>query len=295
MHLQELTVTVFAPALDDDQVAAAQQVLFRAGLTVTASRMLKRRDTNAPAHRFSVVAKNAFDDERRRGLLDAAESIGVDIFMQAASPPVPRLFAFDMDSTLIEVELIDELARLTGVEDRVAPITERAMRGEIEFRVALAERVALLRGLNTHKVEELNERVRFSPGVEALMRGLNTAGCITLVVSGGFGCFGRYAQQRLGFEYMVSNELETAGDKLTGKLTGQIVDADGKRSALVAIAERENIPLTRTVAVGDGANDLPMLRTAAVGVAYRAKPAVRAAARYRLNFGPMDSLLHLLG
>lgn len=296
MTQHELTITLFAPSLNREQIAAATELLNHEGVSVKSSEMLRRRETESPACLVSAVTERTLDEPLRKLILDGAEAIGADIFLRESADALasPRLFIFDMDSTLIQAEVIDELAKLAGVQDRVAPITERAMRGEIDFRGALAERVALLQGLELEKVERLNRRIKFSPGVETLMRGLHAAGCITIVVSGGFAFFGRYAQQRLGFKYLFTNELEVSDGALTGKLVGTIVDAQRKRSALLEVAEREGIPLARSVAVGDGANDLLMLGEAGIGVAYRAKPIVRAAAKYRLNVAHLDSLLYLL-
>ena len=232
--------------------------------------------------------------ELRTLLMDEAERLRLDAFVLDATRQRPRLFVFDMDSTLIQAEVIDELAGLAGVKDRVAAITERAMRGEINFRGALDERLRLLKGLPETRLQELIESVLVSEGLEALMAGLHEAKVKTAIVSGGFGFFGRHLKQRLGFDYLFCNELEIVDGVLTGRVGAEVVDATKKAASLREVAEREDIPLEQVVAVGDGANDLPMMRLAGIGVAYRAKPVVKAAAQYRLSHSHLNSLLHLL-
>jgi phosphoserine phosphatase len=233
-------------------------------------------------------------DELRTLLMDEAEKHRLDTFVLEATRPRPRLFVFDMDSTLIQAEIVDELAGLAGVKDRVAAITERAMRGEINFRGALDERLRLLKGIPEARLQELIERVLLSEGLEALMMGLHEAKVKTAIVSGGFGFFGRHLKHRLGFDYLFCNELEIVDGVLTGRVGSEVVDATKKAASLREVAEREGVPLEQVVAVGDGANDLPMMRLAGIGVAYRAKPVVKAAARYRLSHSHLNSLLHLL-
>jgi phosphoserine phosphatase len=200
-----------------------------------------------------------------------------------------------MDSTLIQAEIIDELAGLAGVKDEVSSITAAAMRGDIDFPTSLTRRVSLLKGVRENRIGELKAQIALGEGLENLMLGLKAAGCKTAILSGGFGFFGRYLQQRLGFDYLYSNELEIVDGTLTGRLATAIVDGKRKASALREIAEREGIPLLQVVAAGDGANDLPMLALAGTGVAYHAKPVVRATAAFRLNYCGLDALLHLVG
>jgi phosphoserine phosphatase len=230
------------------------------------------------------------------GLRKTAESAGLDVFVESETLYyTPRkLFVFDMDSTLIEAEVIDELAGLAGVKKEVSAITESAMRGEIDFPTSLTRRVSLLSGIREERIGELKEQIAFGDGLEKLMCGLKAAGCKTAILSGGFGFFGRYLQERLGFDHLYANELEIAGGALTGRLATAIVDGKRKAEGLREIAEIEGTALEQVVAVGDGANDLPMLALAGTGVAYRAKPVVRAAAAFRLNYCGLDALLHLL-
>lgn len=295
--MQELTISLFAPSVTADQVASAAEILARNAIEIESGVLpITRPDTDAPAYRLRGRVTTPLSDAQRTAILDQAERVGIDVFLQTVEEAGtrPRMFVFDLDSTLIQAEVIDELAKLAGVGEHVSGITERAMRGEIDFLGALAERVSLLAGLKVSRLSELQRTIKFSPGVENLMKGLRTAGCVTVVVSGGFGIFARYAQERLGFDYLFCNELDIADGKLTGGLVGPRVDAERKRTALLEIAQRERIPQSQIVAVGDGANDIPMLAEAAAGIAYRAKPVVRAAARYRLTFARLDSLLYLL-
>jgi phosphoserine phosphatase len=230
-------------------------------------------------------------------LRETAETAGLDLFVESeALYHTPRrLFAFDMDSTLIQAEIIDELAGLAGVKDEVSAITAGAMRGEIDFPTSLTRRVSLLRGVREERIGELEAQIALGEGLERLMLGLKTAGCKTAILSGGFGFFGRSLRQRLGFDYLYANELEIVDSTLTGRLATAIVDGNRKAAGLREIAELEGIPLLQVVATGDGANDLPMLAEAGTGVAYRAKPIVRAAAAFRLNYCGLDALLHLVG
>jgi phosphoserine phosphatase len=247
-----------------------------------------------PALHMQCSRAEEIPDELRALLMNDAEGLRLDVFLLDAARPKPRLFVFDMDSTLIQAEIVDELAGLAGVKDRVATITERAMRGEINFRGALDERLRLLKGLPESRFQELIEQVQLSEGLENLMRGLHATEVKSAIVSGGFGFFGRHLKQKLGFDHLFCNELEIVDGIVTGRVGSEVVDATRKAAALREVAELENIPLEQVVAVGDGANDLPMIRLAGIGVAYRAKPVVKASAPYRLSFSHLDSLLHLV-
>jgi phosphoserine phosphatase len=190
-----------------------------------------------------------------------------------------RLFVFDMDSTLIQGETIDELARLAGVGEQVSAITAAAMRGEIDFQESFRRRVRLLKGLRETEIMRVVDRLPLMDGAERLFRELKSRGKKTAVFSGGFTFLGRLVQERLGIDYLEANVLDIADGVVTGEVRGAIVDGARKRALLEEVAGREGIALEETVAVGDGANDLPMLRLAGVGVAFHAKPVVRAEAR----------------
>jgi phosphoserine phosphatase len=206
-----------------------------------------------------------------------------------------RLVALDMDSTLISVEVIDELAKAAGVGEKVAAITEAAMRGELDFKESLRRRVALLEGLDERRLAEIASRLPLTDGAERLIGTLKRLGFKIAIVSGGFTYFGRTLQERLGIDYLFANELEIAGGKLTGRVAGEIVGAQEKAELLAALAARERINIAQIVAVGDGANDLPMLAAAGLGIAFRAKPLVRESARSVLSTVGLDGILYLLG
>ena len=194
-----------------------------------------------------------------------------------------RLVAFDMDSTLIEAEVIDELAKRAGVGAEVAAITERAMRGELDFSESFRLRVALLAGLDEQVLEEVAAELRLSEGAEKLVSTLRRIGFRTAIISGGFSFFGRRLQQRLGIDYVFANELDIVDGKVSGRVTGEIVDGRRKAELLREIAAREGISLEQVIAVGDGANDLPMLSIAGLGIAFRAKPIVKESARHAIS------------
>lgn len=206
-----------------------------------------------------------------------------------------RLVCFDMDSTLIETEVIDELAMRAGVGDHVKAITERAMRGEIDFCESFKERVALLKGLEVSVMDDIAEHLPITEGVERLMQVLKRAGLKTAILSGGFTFFGNYLKRRFGFDYVYANELEIEDGRLTGRYVGDIVDGKRKAELLRIIAQVENIDIAQTIAVGDGANDLPMLRTAGLGIAFHAKPKVKADAKQSISTIGLDGLLYFIG
>lgn len=221
---------------------------------------------------------------------------GVDAVARAHDAPEPRLFVADMDSTMIAVECIDELAGYAGLKAEVAAITERAMRGELPFAEALHARVALLAGLPVEVVDDCRRTcVVLSPGAKVLVRTLGARGVRCVLASGGFTAFADPVAAELGFHEVRANRLEMEDGRLTGRLLGTLVDADAKRAALVEAARALHADAATVVAIGDGANDLPMVRAAGVGVAYRAKPALAEAAVARLDHAELDALLHVLG
>lgn len=232
-----------------------------------------------------------------RKLLHAGASVGVDIAVQRESlyRRAKRLVVMDMDSTLIQVEVIDELARVAGVGEQVADITERAMNGELDFPGALRERVALLKGLKAEALEQVYRNIPLTPGARNLVTILKRLGFKTAVISGGFQFFTDRLKADLGLDYAYANGLEIVDGVVTGQVAGTIVDGARKAQLLEEIAGKEGITLDQTIAIGDGANDLPMLGRAGLGIAFNAKARVREQADFHINQQNLDSILYLIG
>ena len=232
-----------------------------------------------------------------RQLLHTGASLGVDIAVQRENlyRRAKRLVVMDMDSTLIQIEVIDELARIAGVGEQVALITERAMNGELDFPAALRERVALLQGLSSAALEEVYRNIPFTPGAKTLIRVLKRLGFKTAVISGGFSYFADRIKEDLGLDYAYANELEIVDGFVTGRVIGPVVDGGRKAELLEEIAAKEGVTLDQAIAIGDGANDLPMLGKAGLGIAFNAKARVREEADYHINQQRLDSILYLLG
>lgn len=233
-----------------------------------------------------------------RRFLEIASSNDVDISFQEDNVfrRTRRLICFDMDSTLIETEVIDELAMRAGVGDQVKAITERAMRGEIDFIESFTERVALLKGLDVSVMEDIAVNLPITEGLERMMTVLKGAGYKTAILSGGFTYFGDYLRRKYGFDYVYANELEVdSTGHLTGRYVGEVVDGRRKAELLRLLAQVENVNIAQTIAVGDGANDLPMLATAGLGIAFHAKPKVKQTAEQSLSTIGLDGVLYFLG
>ena len=246
---------------------------------------------------FSVRGSLANAVSFREELLELASSLDVDIAFQEDNMfrRNRRLVAFDMDSTLIEAEVIDELAARAGVGKEVAAITERAMRGDIDFSDSFRARVALLKGLDARVLEDVAHSLPLTEGAEKLVSTLKSLGYKTAILSGGFTYFGEYLQRRLGIDYVYANTLDIVNGKVTGEVSGTIVDGQRKAELLRDIAAREGIDLQQVISVGDGANDLPMLSIAGLGIAFRAKPVVAASAKQAISTLGLDGILYLLG
>jgi len=228
----------------------------------------------------------------------ACLAAGVDYAFIAAGRSLAdfKLVAMDMDSTLITIECIDEIADMQGLKPQVAEITEAAMRGELEFSESLARRVALLKGLDASALQRVyDERLRLSPGAEKMLQAVQAAGLKTLLVSGGFTFFTERMQQRLGLDYAHANVLEVIDGKLSGKVLGGVVDAEEKRLTVERVCRELNVPASQAIVMGDGANDLKMMAVSGLSVAFRAKPVVRAQADVALNFVGLDGILNILG
>jgi len=230
---------------------------------------------------------------------DVSEKTGLDIAIVDAQPmpslDAPGILFMDMDSTLIQCECIDEIADFLGIKDKIATITQRAMEGELDFSESLIERVKLLAGLDESVLKRVyDERIALTDGAENLIQTVQESGWKVGLVSGGFTYFTALLQERLNLDFTRANNLEIVDGKLTGRVLGDICDANMKRELLISQSKAWGIDLAHSVALGDGANDLPMLNTAGLGIAFHAKPKVRALAPYVLSYGGLDQTLHLL-
>jgi len=297
-------VTVLGRRLASEHVAAVTAIIREHGLNIDVITRLSGRIPLDEAARapyacveLSVRGTPRDADAMRGAFLNLTHDSGIDIAFQEDDVyrRNRRLVAFDMDSTLIQAEVIDELAAAAGVGAEVAAITERAMRGEMDFGESLRQRLALLRGLDATVMEEIAAQLPLTEGAERLFEFLKSLGFKTAIISGGFTYFGKYLQQKLRADYVYANELEIVDGKLTGNVVGPIVDAERKAALLRAIARQEQINLKQVIAVGDGANDLPMLRIAGLGIAFRAKPMVKQSARQALSAVGLDAILYLIG
>ena len=228
----------------------------------------------------------------------ARQAIGdasTDVLVQPSEGRRKRLLAADLESTIIDNEMLDELADFVGMRAQVSEITRRAMNGELDFEQALAARVALLKGLPATMLDEAAKRIRLMPGARALIATMRASGARTLLVSGGFSVFVEPIATQLGFDHVVCNRLDISEGRIVGAVAPPIVTRETKRDALIAFAKKCGVPLAETVAIGDGANDLPMLHAAGLGIAFRAKPAVAAASRWRLDHADLTGVLYAQG
>jgi phosphoserine phosphatase len=297
-------VTLLSRRIRAEEIARLTEIVRRHHLNIDKITRLSGRvslDAASSADRACVEfsVRGDLDDATavRRDFLELASELGVDIAYQEDNMfrRNRRLVVFDMDSTLIEAEVIDELAKRAGVGAEVAAITEQAMRGEIDFKESFRRRVALLKGLDESALDQVSSELRLSEGAEMLIATLRRIGLRTAIISGGFSFFGRRLQQRLGIDYMFANDLDVSGGKVTGRVRGEIVDGARKAELLKEIAAREGISLEQVIAVGDGANDLPMLSIAGLGIAFRAKPIVKESAKQAISTLGLDGILYLLG
>ncbi|MGE0460995.1 MAG: phosphoserine phosphatase SerB [Vicinamibacterales bacterium] len=296
-------ISVLGPALTASHLADVSRIILNAGLNIDRIERLSGRtplDTG-PAGRVCVELAASGDlgseDQMRAALLELTHRHDVDIAFQHDNVyrRSRRLVAFDMDSTLINAEVIDELARLAGVGAQVQAITESAMRGELDFQASFRKRVSLLKGLPASALRQVVDTVPLMDGAERLTSTLRRLGYKTAILSGGFTFVGRELQRRLGIDYLHANELDIADGVVTGQVRGDIVDGARKAYHLAEIARAEGLSMEQVIAVGDGANDLPMLRLAGLGIAFRAKPLVRQSARQSISTMGLDGILYLLG
>lgn len=302
LHHQHFIITLLGRSIAADHLARVTTIIAAHEMNIDRidrlSGELSPEDSSANAcAELAVSGDVSREAAMRSDFLAAAQELSIDVAFQRESifRRNRRLFAFDMDSTLIQGEVIDELAKMAGVGDQVSRITEAAMRGELNFDESFTRRVALLKGLPAERVHSLLDTIPMADGAERLIRTLRLLGYKTAILSGGFTFFAHYLQRDLGIDYVHANDLEIIDGKVTGRVIPPIVNGERKAAFLREIAEREDFSLEQVVAVGDGANDIPMLRLAGMGIAYRAKPLVRQSAPQSISALGLDGLLYLIG
>ena len=297
-------ITMVGRKITAEHISNVTRAISEEGLNIDdinrlTGRMPLDEDERAPKTSIEFSVRGTLSDKGhfQRALMELAKRGEVDISFQKDGifRRSRRLICFDMDSTLITTEVIDELADRAGVGREVRKITERAMRGEIDFRESFEQRVALLKGLDVSVMEDIAINLPITEGVDRMMTILKRVGYKTAILSGGFNYFGNYLKRKFGFDYVYANELEVEDGKLTGRYTGEIVDGARKAELLRLLCQFENIDIQQSVAVGDGANDLPMLNIAGLGIAFHAKPKVRATARQSISTVGLDGILYFLG
>ncbi|MEY3006780.1 MAG: phosphoserine phosphatase SerB [Pseudomonadota bacterium] len=297
-------LTLLARRVSAEHIAALGSVVYRHGLNIDGITRLSGRlplGPMPPASKacveFSVRGEATDRVAFKRELMSVASGLDMDLAFQQDDMyrRNRRLVVFDMDSTLIEAEVIDELAKRAGVGEKVAEITERAMRGELDFQASFRERLGLLKGLSEGVLGEIADRLPITEGAAHLLQVLKKLGYRTAIVSGGFTYFAKVLQSKLGIDYVFANELAIRDGRVTGEVEGVIVDGERKAQLLRELAQQENISLQQVIAVGDGANDLPMLGIAGLGIAFRAKPLVKEAAEQSISTLGLDAILYLLG
>ena len=299
-------ITILGQLLTAKHIAVVTGVISAQGLNIDSiQRLTGRIPLDKPEEaqtrscvEFSVRGNPLSYNDMQAEFMKLSAENGIDISLQEDTMyrRCRRLVCFDMDSTLIESEVIDELARRHGVYNQVAEITSRAMHGEIDFVESFKKRIALLKGLDISVMQEVAESLPITPGVGRMMEVLKRTGYKTAILSGGFTYFGEYLKQKYGFDYVYANELEVGPDgKLTGNYIGEVVDGRRKAELLKLLAQFEKINIQQTIAVGDGANDLPMLSTAGLGIAFHAKPKVKEAAKQSISTIGIDGILYFLG
>ena len=296
-------VTLLGRKVTAQHIADVTKAVCEQGLNIDAIKRLTGRmpleeDERAPKACIELSVRGTLRDrnEMQERFMSLSGS-GIDVSFQKDDiyRRSRRLICFDMDSTLITTEVIDELADRAGVGDKVREITERAIRGEIDFRESFTERVALLKGLDVSVMQDIAENLPITEGLERLMTVLKRVGYKTAILSGGFTYFGNHLKQLYGFDYVYANELEIENGKLTGRYSGEIVDGRRKAELLRLLCQFEGINIAQAIAVGDGANDLPMLNLAGLGIAFHAKPKVKATAQQSISTIGLDGILYFLG
>jgi phosphoserine phosphatase len=293
---QTYVITCLGDEVNAKVIARLSAILFEEGINIEKIGKLTQDKLNC-LEMIINAEKTIHPREMTKKLLQLNAEFGVDIAVQKESlfRRSKRLIVMDMDSTLVQMEGIDELAKEAGVGPRVAQITEKAMNGELNFKEALRERVRLLKGLPEETLQKVYDRIPFTPGAKELIRVLQKMGYKTAVLSGGFNYFTDRLKKELNLDYAYSNQLEIIGGKLTGEVLGDIVDGTRKEELTEEITAKEGLSLDQVIAIGDGANDLLMIGKAGLGIAFNAKPKVREAAQYSITRKNLDSILYLLG
>ena len=297
-------ITLLGRKLTAQQIAEVTSLIAEQGLNIDMIQRLTGRipleeDARSPKScvELSVRGNPHNREEMQRRFMELSNELQFDISFQQDDMyrRNRRLICFDMDSTLIETEVIDELADRAGVGEKVRAITEAAMRGEIDFNESFKQRVRLLKGLDESVMKEIADNLPITEGLDRLVNVLKRVGIKIAVLSGGFTYFGNYLKQKYNFDYVYANELEIVDGKLTGNYVGEIVDGKRKAELLRLIAQVEKVDIAQTIAVGDGANDLPMIGIAGLGIAFHAKPKVKETAKQSLSTIGLDGILYFLG
>jgi phosphoserine phosphatase len=298
-------ITILGRTITAKQISAITGIVANQGLNIDAIRRLTGRiplnidddSKRKSCIEFSVRGTPLDKDAMQGEFMRLSNELNFDVSMQEDNMyrRCRRLICFDMDSTLIETEVIDELAKRAGVGEKVKAITARAMRGEIDFKESFTERVSLLKGLDESVMKEIAQSLPITEGVDRMMSVLKRTGYKIAILSGGFTYFGNYLKMKYGIDYVYANELEIVDGKLTGRYVGEIVDGKRKAELLKLLAQVENVNIAQTIAVGDGANDLPMLQTAGLGIAFHAKPKVKATAQQSISTIGLDGVLYFIG
>ena len=291
-------MTLLSPLITAEQITAVADRVIKHGLSIVAITPLHGPGSaHLSCLEFTLAGSPTHYSALQARLHELTAELNADIVLQhhSARRSNRRLIVFDMDSTLIEAEVIDLLAQAHGVGPQVAAITEQAMRGELDFNQSLTQRLAMLKGLDESALAEIAGQLPLMPGAERLIHTLQSFGYRTAIISGGFTYFARHLQTRLGIDHVYANELEIVAGQLTGRVLGTVVDGQRKAELLRQIAAAEGLTLEQVIAVGDGANDLPMLSIAGLGIAFRAKPLVRRLAPHAISTLGLDSIAYLLG